>query len=494
MKKWISNNATLVIIALCLCSRLPMLLSPNLFLDGDECIVGLMAKHFSEGMEMPWFFYGQAYGFSFVEVFFVSIFYAFLGVSDIAIKLSMLLLWTLGIVLFYKTLRQIEPNNSQWTAFLVTLLFVFFPAWAIWSMKARGGYLTAFFLSSLITYMLFNKKGNSSPYILLIGFLMVVIYQSQPLWLAGLIPIAGYQLYQAGPLRSIIKLGVGMAIGALLFRYLKADLSVFWSPEILSFSNFDIASFLAIPNQVYQSLTGSYDYGIFIQPGIITRALAFIFSAFILLTLPISLFYFLTRKKASSLFYVFCLAVLFTVGYLLVINDASPRYLLPLFGYAALLLYQLLINSKRKALVNTVLYTTIFFGAISMYSFKHHVYEEANKAEIVALIDELESRDIHYVYCNGGLLQWQISLYSNERVTARYHGNMDRYPKYIARVDSAYRNVETKVAMVGFLNPSNRVLPSDIIPIKGRYYIYENPNDTVLEEYGFNLKKFKKKQ
>jgi len=42
--------------------RLPQLLSPNLLLEGDECILGLMGLHVAQGREFPIFFYGQKYG------------------------------------------------------------------------------------------------------------------------------------------------------------------------------------------------------------------------------------------------------------------------------------------------------------------------------------------------------------------------------------------------------------------------------------------------
>src|SRR5262245_26678022 len=48
--------------------RLPWLLSPGFILDGDESIVGLMARHIAQGRELPVFFWGQAhYGFSLLE-------------------------------------------------------------------------------------------------------------------------------------------------------------------------------------------------------------------------------------------------------------------------------------------------------------------------------------------------------------------------------------------------------------------------------------------
>ncbi|MEZ5283502.1 MAG: hypothetical protein R2712_01585 [Vicinamibacterales bacterium] len=48
-------------------SRLPQLLSPHLFLDGDEAVIGLMARHVADGRALPLFFYGQNYGLALFE-------------------------------------------------------------------------------------------------------------------------------------------------------------------------------------------------------------------------------------------------------------------------------------------------------------------------------------------------------------------------------------------------------------------------------------------
>jgi hypothetical protein len=50
--------------AMSIVSRLPQLRSPNLLVDGDECVLGLMAKHVAQGKELPIFFYGQHYALS----------------------------------------------------------------------------------------------------------------------------------------------------------------------------------------------------------------------------------------------------------------------------------------------------------------------------------------------------------------------------------------------------------------------------------------------
>ena len=48
-------------------TRLPQLLGDNLYLDGDEAILGLMAKHVSEGRHWSLCFCGQGYGLSILE-------------------------------------------------------------------------------------------------------------------------------------------------------------------------------------------------------------------------------------------------------------------------------------------------------------------------------------------------------------------------------------------------------------------------------------------
>lgn len=191
----ISILAATVILLCCIATRLPQLLSHHLLLDADECVSGLMAKHLYEGKEVPVFFYGQRYGFSLIETWTISVFYFFTGISDAAVKIAMLLLWSLGILFFYKTLKRIKGDTTL-LPILITLLFVVSPAWAIWSMKARGGYITAFFFSNLCVYLLLGTKLSKKTWAYFAtGILLVIIYASQPLWIPGLMPLVLYKLY-----------------------------------------------------------------------------------------------------------------------------------------------------------------------------------------------------------------------------------------------------------------------------------------------------------
>jgi hypothetical protein len=523
MNKWMTDNkALLIIIPLCFVSRLPQLMSPNLFLDSDECIMGLMTRHFSEGKGIPWFFMGQAYGLSIVEVLFIRLFWAFFGVSDMTMKVSMLLLWTCGIAFFYKTLCLIGYRNNRWAPFLMTILFIFFPAWAFWSMKARGGYLTSFTLSSIVTWMVFNKKINAPSYVpLLTGFLIGVIFQSQPLWLAGLIPVVCFTYYQLKRRRSIFILSAGVVTTMAIFHFLKADLHIIWQPPQFSFSHFNFDSFMTLSRQAYQNFAGCYNYLIICQPTVITKITAIFQTGFFFVALITCSFYLLEGRKIDTLFGIFSLSALCTFGALFFLSVMAPRYVLPLSGYVALILYMLIINLKWTRVVNGILFIAIFMGAVSMWSFRNHKFELATRQELLALIDKLCSRNIFHVFTNCGQLQWQIAFYSNERIKVRSFGENDRYPAYVEAVDKALNSGEVKVALAGFCDPdqasvipiptgrkfcgndignktekmlpgkdnanTNHEVAKTIFPVGENYFILENPDKAVLKEYGFDL-------
>ena len=229
MHNFLLKNALWLIIVACIVSRLPQLVNISYVLDQDECVVGLMAKHFAENKEIPLFFYGQKYGFAFIEVLFARIAFLGFGVTDVAMRISMLVLWTIGICFHYKTLKNLvrttpdaESLYQSYLPLLVTLLFILCPVWAVWSMKARGGYLTAFTLFSVVTYLASHRtRFQHWSFQALIGVLLVVIFQAQPLFLVGLLPLLFYFEY---PKKSILRIGAvgfGVLATAVLFHFLK---------------------------------------------------------------------------------------------------------------------------------------------------------------------------------------------------------------------------------------------------------------------------------
>jgi hypothetical protein len=489
VKSWLIKNAVWIIIGLCLVSRLPQLLNTNILIDQDECIMGLMAKHFAEGKTIPFFFYGQNYGFSFVEVVFIRIFYFFFGVTDTAIRLSMLSLWTIGVVFHYKTLKNLSTPTDffkQWLAFLLTLVFIFCPVWAVWSLKARGGYLTAFTLFSVVTYLISGQKQTKTPHLFaLLGLILVLIYQAQPLWLAGLAPILSYFLYQnrqnnllaASP---FLILGIGLT--AAFFFYIKMGLPNYWSPKVLSLRDF---SFAPIYKYIYWNFTGSYIYE-FVSPPFITQILSIIFTLLLTIVLGFGGFWAIKKENKNPLFYIFCLSVLATLFYKLIIKDESPRYLLPLYGGASCLFYTFFEDSVYKKAIQNTAYTLIVLGVFSLYSFRKMDYEYAPKSVVLATIKQLQNQNTPYVFCRGGALQWSLMFYSKEEIIARCLGNTDRCPTYIERVNTALENTPRKTAMIGFYQSEDSTLVP-ITPIARQYYIYSEPKKAFLQQHGFQF-------
>lgn len=461
-----------IILAACLLSRLPLLLDQTLYLDGDECILALMAKHFLEGKGLPLFFYGQAYGFSLFEVLTIRFFYAVFGVSDFAVKVSMLFLWSLGVVFFYKSMKEVEPARNTLSPFLVTLALVFAPAWGIGSMKARGGYITAFLLSLVVTYLIFNRRWNRLLRVAFIaGFLLVVIFQSQPLTLAPLIPIVCFYMYKKRSEPHAIYLPAGVITGMAVFLFLKQGISSYWTPDVFGIPALNADVFVFVLKQIYKNLAGTYSYSTFDEPSLITNIVAIIYMSVIFLSLGLGVLLFIKRWKINPWFYVICLSVASTISYQFIITKDRPRYLHPLCILILLLVYFFINRGRKKWVVNSFLGTLIILSAISMT----HVLalNFGNKAAVLKLIDNIQSRRINYVYCERALWQWQIMFYSNEDIIARYRNKTDRYPDYVKRVDAAFKDPTVKVALVGWSH--------------GRPFIKENPTKELLIRHRFEF-------
>jgi hypothetical protein len=466
-------------------SRIPQLMSPLMVLDGDECIVGLMAKHFYEGKGLPLYFYGQSFGFSFAEVIAIYPFYLLLGISDISVKVGMLSLWILGLVFFHKTLKNLSPKNS-WTPFLFCLILILSPSWAIWSMKARGGYLTAFFLSSLTLYIITSKSANKSL-CLFVAILCVLIYESQPLWLAGLFPFLVFYFYINRSMRSLLLFIAGLLVSSVSFFFIKRNLSSFWSPHVFSFKEPILERILSIPKLVFVNMTGSYDYFGRIPMGFATNFWAGCFTILISLGLAISLF-FMIRRKQFQILYVSSIAVLFTLGYMSFIRGYAPRYLLPLTGYSLIMLSEILKATKNNY-VNALFFgVLILSGTVSIIQFKDHRSEIQDRSLLREATNYLISQHVHYVFARHPLLQWQIDFYSQEAVIARHVALADRYPEYITRVNEAYRSHKPYAVLdffyhyKGFQETANKHSIANNI-----YVVHLNPTPEALKEYGFDL-------
>jgi hypothetical protein len=480
------KKETLIIILLCFISRLPQLLSNNLILDGDECVVALMAKHLYEGKEFPLYFYGQSYGFSLIELFSINIHYFLFGISDVSVKLSMLLIWTIGVIFFYKTLVQFNFKNS-YIPFIITLVLIFAPTWAVWSMKARGGYLSSFLICSVITYLLFNDKLNKKIWIYaLTGILLIIMYETQPLWLPGLLPILIYKLYSSGRKKFTISFFTGAFITMGFFYFIKKDIPQIWHPHVFEFSSGIWTSLLEMPYRIFLYLSGSYYLVYPIHLNFITELWAISFTALLFIIPAVALIYLLKKKKTELLFFTLFLSVVFSVSYILFIPEYSARYLLPLIAYSLMMFAFLADKINLKASFNVVAVFFIALGAVSVFTFKDFKFKTYSKENVTHLVDAFLSRDIHHVFCANPLLQWQIMYYSKERIVARYAAYAERYPEYIRQVNNAFLSKDKKVAITGTFSQKSPFW-KEFISVDDQFFINEDPSYFLLLNYGFEL-------
>ena len=196
--------------AISVVSRLPQLQSPNLLVDGDECVLGLMAKHVAQGKEFPVFFYGQHYALETVEAGAGALGFVLFGVGGLTLKLAMLALWTVGVLFWFLALSRIVGITRS---FWISAVLILNPVWAAWSMKAGGGYITSFTATALLLWLLVRSREKETiARWLAAGLLTGVIYLAQPLWLPGVLPILLVMLAS----RRRVWWGVGyLAVAAL---------------------------------------------------------------------------------------------------------------------------------------------------------------------------------------------------------------------------------------------------------------------------------------
>lgn len=127
------------------------------FLDSDESLVGIMAKHILEGKELPIYFYGQSY-MGTLEQFSAALFFKLFGISPIVLKIVPLFFFVLSVILLYLIVEKyIFPKAYYIIGFMAfpPLFFI------IWSMKARGGFMEVIFLSLLFLYLLFQYQQTN---------------------------------------------------------------------------------------------------------------------------------------------------------------------------------------------------------------------------------------------------------------------------------------------------------------------------------------------
>jgi 4-amino-4-deoxy-L-arabinose transferase-like glycosyltransferase len=194
--------------------RLAIIASPLGEIDGDEAVVGLMARHIAFTGERPVFYYGQPYLGS-LEAFSAAPLFRVFDSSTQVLKLVPAA-YSLGFLALSALLAK--RLFGAWPA-LATAAYLSLPPsmWAVWSTKARGGYAELLFLGEAVLLVtLALAEVNSRRLALLWGLLAGLAFWTHLLAVVYLGPALVYLALRKKHAGSEIALaGVGALLGML---------------------------------------------------------------------------------------------------------------------------------------------------------------------------------------------------------------------------------------------------------------------------------------
>ena len=435
------------------------------------------------------------------------------GVGALTLKLAMLALWTVGVLFWFLALsRLVGTTRSFW----ISAVLLLNPVWAVWSMKAGGGYITSFTATAVLLWLLVrDRESETVTRWLIAGALTGVIYLAQPLWLPGVLPILLVVLAS----RRRLSWGAGylcVTAAAILLVKLAAGTSTdVWRPPALGNPDL-LGSLSGVARQIYVYLTGSHYLSAAIDPpGPVTNALAVVWCGVLPAAVLIQLYRLFTKQYwlPSHLLFVSVCSTLFAEWALLGARDA--RYLLPLGALLVTLAGVELVDlvdrrllPKRAAVFLTVV--MLLLGSLSMREFSEFNYlwknppnrwTEARRLQQV--FGYLKVSDVSRVFSMNGMLDSQLVFYSDEKVLSRWTHPLARYPAYVKEVDRALANGE-RVAVVGYTHTSGApgcwdipictggiegmvANPESIFTVDGKYFVYVGADRELLKKLGFRF-------
>lgn len=205
--------AALLLVGLLL--RLAILLSPLGELDGDEAVVGLMARHIAFVGERPVFYWGQPYLGS-LEAFTAAPLFRVFDSSTLLLKLVPTA-YSLGFLVLSALLaRRLFGDRPA----LATAAYLALPPamWAVWSTKARGGYAELLFLGEalLLVTLWWSERPSDRRGAVLWGLLAGLAIWTHLLAVVYVLPCVVYLGLQRRLRLRVVGLSlVGTAIGLL---------------------------------------------------------------------------------------------------------------------------------------------------------------------------------------------------------------------------------------------------------------------------------------
>lgn len=424
--------AAAVVFVVALLARLPRVMSPWLVLDGDEAVVGLMAKHLLEGREFPVFFYGQSYGFSGLEAAIGAASFALLGVCDWALAFGMAVLWSVGAAFF--ALAAIALVRSPRAGLWIGLVYAVAPAWILWSVKARGGYTTAATFSAIALWLLVVGRHRAWGPGLVLGLVGGVVAQAQPLWGLGLVPFFAWAWWR-GRWWQPVWWALGAAIVIVPLWLASRTASDFWQPVVFG-SGFSIEHVKALPRHLYDHLGGRFYLDRVFEPTWPVKVASIVMLGLVALAVVHAMWRGVVRRDVVSLLLVVALAG--TVVNVALLQSVFGRYLLPAASWLVLLVGYEARRWHGRRLHGAAAAVLLAAGVVaSLDAWRSFPGDRYPPGVLRRTIAQLDAQGAKAAFVVDPLLQWQIAFYTRERIVCRFMDGRDRYPPHFERAMAA---------------------------------------------------------
>jgi hypothetical protein len=158
-KRSLTNTGLALFLMLSLAVRVGALLRGWPALDSDEAIIGLMARHILQGAR-PAFYFGQHY-LGALDAYIAAAFFAVLGPSTVALRLSMLPL-VIGFLIMAIAIAQLTYGKVG--AIFAGVVLAFGPAYALLRESAViGGYQETLFLGGALLLLAYWRLRRPEP-------------------------------------------------------------------------------------------------------------------------------------------------------------------------------------------------------------------------------------------------------------------------------------------------------------------------------------------
>lgn len=433
--------------------RLYLLRTTLAYVEADEAIVGLMARHVLGG-ERPVFYYGQPYLGS-LEAYLAALAFALLGPSTFTLKLVPLACSLLTLPLAYLLGRELAGDGVGLGCAAYLGLG---PAFLhIWSLKARGGYIETLVLGQLILFLaltvIYKSRGELWRFWLL-GLLMGLAFWVHAITLPFIVAPLLLYLYHKGRQvsgRGALLLALGFVVGCLPFIVYNVQTG-----------GDSFRAFLAggtTPRQVARNLRGFVLYSLpillgFLQPTTAENLMAeslragrilWLFGFLVIALLLVVCLLPLLRRRPEGPVELLSLTLVLIV---LLVNGTSfgmltqePRYALPI--YAAVPLALLWARSARRPawrffgllLVVNLIVTLTLDPRLNLPT----VEGRSLPYSVRPLVSWLREQEINRVYANYWIAYPLIFESDEEIVASVIGGGYNRYIPYAYQVSVAER-------------------------------------------------------